>query len=46
MIISEVIPDKIAEVDALFDEWDKDRDQALNLEETMSLLISVANSII
>jgi hypothetical protein len=45
-MISEIVPDYQSNVDALFDEWDKDRDQALNLEETMSLLISVANSII
>ena len=45
-LVSQVAPETLSTVEMLFEEWDKDRDQQMNLEETMSMFISIASNYI
>ena len=45
-LVAQVTPESLSTVDKLFEEWDKDRDQQMNLEETMSMFISIASNYI
>jgi len=45
-LLAQVTPESLITVDRLFEEWDKDRDQQVNLEETMSMFISIASNYI
>ena len=41
-LLTQIMPEMTADTDRLFTDWDKDQDQKINIEETISMFLSIA----